>query len=419
MYTLVSGYGVPAALGYGWQDILAADLNALPLNQVASLYRKLYITLDAAALAEPIHVDYDIFRYAHINDTQTLETFLTNLPNDTLQTVPSIQRYETKQIRYEDAFRAGYKISVTAPYSDPSSVVHPSDRTEIRINRNNTDMRRFHDYCMVSVNGFWHCTDTDGINAYVLGGGKSLLKSKMNNIGFTSFEAIGKVKHVPITAGMIYKLDDEDYFSRRAYFDLSAQETEGKTVFAVIGGYLYMPDPAYVRQYSDNVWMIDFNGVPLLDRYFESLRYLDMSGLSLSQYINNPEQINKAEFFSDEHFEKYLTHQQSFFVILDAPQVYTQRHYLRHNNLPGMFTAYSEPKYPLITANGKVSEYWKIFEDGHWSINVHDSWWAHRQAATLKKENIISLTDANIPYKTFYNSNGYLLEIGADVPVTP
>ena len=270
---------------------------------------------------------------------------------------------------------------------------------------------------MVSVNGFWHRTDTDGQYVYVLDGGKSLLKSRANNVGFTSFEKIGKVTTVPITENMIYKLDDGDFISRRAYFDLGDVDTTNKTVMVVIGGYLYLPEPAFVRQYSDASWMVDFNGVPLLERYFESLRYLDMESLGLTKFINNPEQINTPEFFSDAHFTKYLTMSQSFFVIVDTPRIYTSRHFLRHNNYPGMFTTYSEPTYPLLTSNGKVSEYWKSYEDGHWSVNVTDAWWHNRQAMSINKKDIVTMTDANTPYQTYYNSNGYLLEMGADVAI--
>lgn len=417
MYTLVSGYGVPLALGHGWKDVAKEDLQDLPLNQIFNLYRKLYLTLTSAVLTSETFVDIDTFKTQHINDTTTLADFLASI-TDTIEGIESIPHYENKQIRYEDAFRAGYKIDVTAPYSNQSSVVAPSDKTEIKITRANTDMRKFYDYCMVSVNGFWHRTDTDNTNVYVLNGGKSLLKSRLNNMGIMSFDKIGKIKHIPITESMIYKLDDQTFTSQRAYFDLSAYNTVNKTVMMVIGGYLYLPDPAYVRQYGENTWMIDFTGVPLLERYFEASKYLDMSELGTSKYVNNPEQLNTSEFFSDTHFTKYLTMQQSFIVIVDAPEIYTNRHYIRHNNLPGMFTMYTEPVYPLITANGRVSEYWKVYEDNYWSVNVHDSWWNHRQAMTMNKNNTISMTDANVPYKTFYNSNGYLLEIGADIQST-
>lgn len=415
MYTLQSGYGVALALDAGWQEVQAATLGATPMNQIFNLYRKLYLTLTSTVFPDPLFVDVDIFRTEYLNTTDTLDTVLSNLTNDALETIDVIPQYETRQIVYEDAFRCGYKVETSAPASHPSSVVYPSDKTELRIQRVRTDMQKFYDYCMVSINGFWHRTDTDGEYAYVIDGGKSMLKARVNNMGFTSFEKIGKIKSIPITESMIYKLDDQDFVSRRVYFDLTGQDTTNKTVMAVIGGYLYLPDPAYIRQYSDNTWMIDFNGVPLLDRYFESLRYLDMSALSLSQYINNPEQINVAEFFSDEHFTKYLTMSQSFLVIVDTPQIYFNKHFIRHTKLPGMLTAYNEPKFPLITANGKVSEYWKAYEDGHWSITVQDAWLFNRQADSIKKSDIISMTEANLPYRTFYNSKGYFLEIGADV----
>lgn len=419
MYTLVSGYGIAASSNHGWIEINKVALDLLPMNQMFNLYRRLYLTIRSPVFVDPLHVDIDIFRTENLNNTQTLSSFLSNLSNNTLETVTEIPKYKTEQIQYEDGFRAGYKMEISAPYSHISSVVHPEDKTEIRIHRPNTNMQRFFDHCMVSVNGFWHRTDTDGKYAYVIGGGKSLLQSRMNNIGFTNFEKIGKIKQYPITKDMIYKLDDSDYYKNRAYFDLTGIDTVDKTVMIVIGGYLYLPDPAYVKQYSEHTWKIDFTGVPLLARYIESMKYIDSSELNLTKFVNNPKQIKTAEFFSDEHFTKYLTHKQSFIVVVDTPKLYFNKQFIRHSTLPGMFTTYTEPKFPLITSNGRVAEYWKTFEDGHWSVNVHEAFLYNRQALDARPEEIVTVTEANTPYKLFYNSKGYLLEIGADVKQSP
>lgn len=414
MYTLVSGYGITYSDRIGWKSVTAAEIKGLPLNVIANLFRKLYLTITAPIFAEPLHIDYDIFRFQNINNAQTLEVFLNELSNDTLLTIDEIPQYETKTIRYEDAFRAGYKVQLSAPSSHTSSIVAPSEKTELIINRRSTDMGKFYDYCMVTVNGYFHRTDTDNDKVYVLDGGKSLLRSRNNNMGFLSFENIGKIKQYPITEDMVYKLDDQDYFKQRSYFDLSDIDTENKTVFIVIGGYLYTPFSDVLKQFGDSTWRIDFNSVPLLERYFDSIRYLDMSYLSLSEYINNPEQINVPEFYSDEHFTKYLTGPQSFIVTINNQYMYEAKHFVRHSNLPGMFTVYEEPIYPLFTSNGKVSEYWKSYEDGHWSLTVNDAWYFHRQAATMKSSDLVTMSPTNAPYKPFYNSKGYLLELGAD-----
>lgn len=413
MYTLDFAYGSAATAQAQWSEIDTAVLLQLPVNQIYNLYKKLYLTLSSPTLLEPINIDFDIFRTEHLNDDSTLEDMLTALDNNSLQTIDKIPLRQTVWAQYEDAFKAGYKIEVTAPYSHPSSIVHPEDKTEIRIIRNRTNMRKFYDYCMVSVNGYFHLTDTDDNYVYLVDGGASLLKSRLNNIGILSFEKVGKIKQTPITKEMVYTPNEGGFISQRAYFDLSSIDTENKTVMLVIGGYLYLPDPAYVRQYSENSWMIDFTGVPLMERYFESLPYLNMKNLGLSEYPRNFTQINKEQFFSNDHFIKYLTMSQSFVVTIDSDQLFTQKHFLRHNNYPGMFTTYTEPKFPLVTANGRVAEYWKTYEDGHWSVNVHDSYLHHRVASSINQNDVISMTDACLPYRTYYNSNGYMLEIGA------
>lgn len=414
MYTLVAAYGAPTQVSQPWQQLDVATVKALPMNQLFQLYRKVYFSLDAAFLNDPIHVDVKIFYAEYLNSTQTVEQMLAQLSNNTLETVASVPVFTRTTTRYEDAFRAGYKMDVSAPYSHPSSIVHPQDKTEIRMIRKNTDMQKFYDYCMVSVNGFYHMTDTDGQYVYLLGGGKTLLKSRQNHLGILSFQDIGKVKHIPITPSMVYKLDNADSLSLRAYFDLSALDTTNKTVFAVIGGYLYTPMSGQMRQYSEHTWMIDFATVPLLERYYEASNYLDFSSLGLTVKDKSPEAINTPEFFSDAHFLKYLTHAQSFIVIVDTPLMYEQKHFIRHNNYPGMFISYQEPKHSLITANGRVANYWKAYEDSQWAVNVHDAYWYHRQALSIDKKDIVTMDKANLPYRTYYHSKGYFLELGID-----
>lgn len=415
MYTLVAAYGDPASFDKSWTDVDVNQLKELPCNQIYQLYTKLYLTLHSDALTNDIHVDYAALEKQHINNPAKLKDMLANYGSDTLATIPKIQKYKQEHVYYEDLFRAGYKAELVAPLSHPSSIVTPEEKTELRITRRSTNMQKFFDTCMVSVNGYWHRTDTDGQVVYVPHAGESVLKSKFNTCGITSFEKIGNIKQIPITEDIIFKTENESFISQRVYFDLSKYDINNKTVLAVIGGYLYLPND--IRQVSNTSYLLDFSRVPLLQRYFESLRYLNMDYLGMSRYIHNPTEINKPEFFSDEHFTKYLTMPQSFLVVVDTPSIRVKKHYIKHSDLPGMFTAYTEPKYPLVTSTGKLSEYWKVYEDGHWCINVNDAWWYNRQASSIPDKAAISMTDANMPYRTYYNSKGYLLDIVADTPI--
>lgn len=414
MYTLVSAYGVGKNVNAKWGS---ATVAAMPMNEVFATFRHLYLTLSSNFLAEDIYVDFEIFRPKYGNSVLPLEDMLTDLGNDTLATITSIPHFDTKYVGYNDAFRANYKIEVSAPASHPSSVVYPDDKTEVILSRRDTNMQDVFDYCLVSINGFLHQTDTDGEKVYVLDGGKSLLKSRQNQIGLYSFEDIGKIRQHKITPEMIYAGPGNSFLKNRAYFDLSGIDTVGKTVMFVIAGYLYMPFDNHVQQVNDNTFLIDFNAVPVVERYFEALPYLDFKSLGLPTKLASPTQVQLVEFFSDEVFMKYLTHPQSFVVVADTPRMFAERHYLKGYNVPGVYTSYFDASQPMVTANGRFAEYWKTKEIGQWSLRVHDAYYHNRTFRSTDPADITAVTDSSQPYRTYRNSNAYLLSLGADVPV--
>ena len=415
-YQLVAAYGKASAIGYSWQNIDIDEIGALPMNQIYQLYVKVYLTLSSPALSENIHIDLDTLRSQYINSQYTLEYVLANQGNKPLTHLVELPKFEKKTVRYEDAFRCGYKVHLAASDRAFDAVTDRKQLTEVRVTRTGTDIQRLFDYTLVTINGFLHPTSCDKNALYVTNGGVSLHHSKLNNIGLISFEEIGKIKQYPITTDMIFKLDEKSGISKRVYLNLKDIDTEKKTVLLSIGGYLYMPDPAFVRQWSDDVYMVDFTQVDLKQRWFESAKYLDLSAVGLDEYPFDKTQISITQLLNDHYFLKYLTLPQSFIVTVDTSKLYWQRHYLRHNNYPGMFTAYKEPRYPLFAANGRMCEYWKIYEDEHWAVNVHDSYWENKHFMSLPHADVTNGTDANLPYRTFYHSKGYLLEIGVDIP---
>jgi hypothetical protein len=111
-----------------------------------------------------------------------------------------------------------------------------------------------------------------------------------------------------------------------------------------------------------------------------------------------------------------MTLSQSFLVIVDTQQLTTNKIYLRHSSMPGMFTAYRDPVYPMVANYGKIVEYWKTYEDGHWAVNVQDSFLRNYIFTTQRKQQLANVTNNMISSKPFWHSRGYLLEIaGYDI----
>ena len=412
MYTLVTAYGLAVSKDSQWGT---ADLSTLTMQQIFNLYRKLFLQLNSNLLAQDIVVDFEIFRTEHSASTELLADMLQGLSNSALQTVPALPSYTAKRATFNDMFRAGYKVQATRPGLAPDSTSPIYERTELRITRNQTDMQRFHDHCLVTINGFFHQMETDGKYCYVPHGNKSAILSKDSQMGFVNFENIGKVKTVQITEQMIYKQNADSFLSKRVFIKMP-EDTTGKTVLLVVGGYLYLPDGQTFTKAGETTYCVDFNHVPLLERYFESANYLDMGALNLEKNIKFPNQIKISDFLSDAKFTKYLTLPQSFFVIIDTPEITYERHFLRKNSFVGRYISPTEPKSTLMTGLGKVSEYWKEYGDNQWVLNVGQAYDMEYVAHTVLPGDISYMTDNTVPAHRYYLSQAYMLDFVASVP---
>lgn len=411
MYTLVSALGVSSSVGSKWGNI---SIGNVALSTLFTLYRKVYITLSNPLLPANVVIDLESLRTLHSGYNDTFNNFLISNGNTTLETIIAPITLNPKYAQYTDAFRAGYKIDITQiqySFDTPALTV---DKKDIRITRNNpnTDMGVFNKNCLVSINGFFHNTDYDGTYCYVPGGSLSLFKSRQNQVGITSFLDIGEITRVPITSSMITN-DSTTALVDKAFISLP-NDTTNKVVLIVIGGYLIFPSANGFFKNNDHSFVLNLNKYELLNKYFESSDYLNFTALGLPTSTVNPSLINVPEFFSDTVIRKYLTLPQSFFVIVNTTNLFTNKIYLRNSKLPGMFTSYIEPKYPLFCSNGRIGEYWKVQDDGHWAVNIVDSNTKNYVFSYSSIDSLNVIGDSTIPYKPYYNSKAFLLEIGRD-----
>jgi hypothetical protein len=411
MYSYVRAACTARSMGAQWE---VKDLSNILVFDIYSNYSKIILELSNPYLPSNVYVDMDSLKAKYSSYNGTLADLLVEIGNTTLQTVSTFPTTTIKYVRYADAFMAGYKIDKTI-VGKQLPAGYPADLlVDLKMNRPdyNTDMKLLHDYCMVSVNGFYHRTDADDNYAYVYDGGTSTLKNKQNHIGILSFLDIGKLTKQPIQEQNILTSYDDTPLSKRCVL-WSDTDLTGKSFFLVLGGYMIFPEDNVVWQSGDHLISLNFSAMPLLERYFESNLCLDLSSLGLSQSSVNENMISSEEFFSDAVLKKYLMLSQSFLVIVDTENIFTNKMFIRNSNLPGMFTAYQDPSYPLIVNYGKVAEYWKVKEDGQWSVSVRDSFLRNFVLTYEDIKQLPNVTDQRLPGRTFYNSRGFLLEIGS------
>jgi hypothetical protein len=193
------------------------------------------------------------------------------------------------------------------------------------------------------------------------------------------------------------------------------QVLTNKSVLAVIGGYLVPPDSGLVTRVSDNEFQIDFQNLPLLQRYYESSGYIDLSSLGLTSSGRNPSQISVQELLSDTVLMKYLTLSQSFFVVLDAPELFVNRLFVKKTGTPGMFISFVEPQYPLCVGNGRMPEYWPRKEEDRWSLSAYDQYNRQKLFDTTDPMRLASVSSVSLPYDPDFYFGASLVEIGRDL----
>jgi hypothetical protein len=667
MYAFVNSVCLPRTTGGQWVE---ENLSNILVFDIYNTYTQVYLVLSNIHLTENINVDFNVLKPEYSSFSGTLNDLLILIGNNTLPSVPTLPNSSIRYAKYGDAFGSNYSVDITKIGVPQGNSLTNLEKTDLVLNKTvpKTDMELLHTHCLISVNGYFHMTDTDTTYAYVKDGAKSLFKSNKNALGILSFLDIGKLTKVPITEDHIYKqagnsnltsnpvnnrasilipfyvypfdstindwvpevyqlldvltintdlefniiinpnngpgvsadinytnfiaklkttgakllgyvptgygaditqtkidsintntsywkilypgmngiffdevgtdvamldfytsvtsyarndgfiklignpgtlidnvffnifdfivtyentnypldtyytsttnynkqvclvygkaLDSNEvgtllvknamlyvtdsttpwstlptYFSdlitviknynsfagiinttpsytstsnlkARTYFKLDANITN-KTVLLVIGGYLIFPEPNIFWQTGDNSFALNVGMLPMVERYFESNIYLDLSELGLSSEASQPDIINVDELLSDEVLTKWFTMSQSFFVIVDTPNLFTNKIFLKTANMPGMFTSYQEPTYPLMVNYGKVAEYWKVEEDDFWSVNVQDSYFRNFVISTAPLSTLVAATPKLIPSNTYNNSKGYLLEIGS------
>ena len=95
------------------------------------------------------------------------------------------------------------------------------------------------------------------------------------------------------------------------------------------------------------------------------------------------------------------------------PNLFSNKIPIRQMQSPGIFTSYQDPVYPLIVGHGQLAEYWKVKEDGVWSVTVVDSFYRNYIHTLQNRALLENITDQMTFYQPYHYSQGVLLELGA------
>lgn len=408
MYTYLSSRVLPKQIGAQWKD---ADIGEKIVREIYSENTEIYLRLMQDDLE--VVVDFNQMRSRYATYNNKLSVLLQVIGDEYLETVDSFPNGVNKYAVYQNATRVGYsvKLGEKRMYRTPG---YPRDLLpDLEISRDKypTDITLVHTHCLLSVNGMYHQTESDGERTWIVDGAKSLSASNHGHVGILSFRDIGQVEKTPIAVERI----EPSRQGGTLYEGLTIHVDRPVTgaFILVLGGFLTFQHPDVFWQISETSFGFRMDNFRYLEKMAETLRYLDVSGLQLAQSPIHDQLLNVEELTSDSVIRRYFGLSQSFFVTIDADSLFVNKKFLRKMNAPGIFTAYQEPTGPLVTGSGRVAEYWKVKEAGYWSVSASDSFYRDYIFDREQRKALKNFTPTTAFDRPFFYSQGMMLEIGS------
>lgn len=412
MYVCIDLKGVLANGDRTWVDI---PFDKITLRQLFAAYTALQATLTNKVLPKAVYLDlYQLYNDIGSYDIP-IQTWLNSIGNKSLPTTDIPSPTVTKYVRYGDAFQAGYKFKAVSGNVGSDVVLPEADKTWLQLNKPGMNPELIGKTTLALINGLYHQTAWDPTGFFVIDGMKSARRARGSIYGLVTFADIGQIRQVPITKEMIYKQKAETPLAYRTYVN-AGQDLSNAFVFFVIGGYLHPVDGKQILRMSDRTFCIDFENIPLLQRYFESKDKIDLSSLKLDVSAFNAKAISRRQLMTDQVITEYLTISQSFMVILNNPKVQISYEALQETKAPGVYTTDTSPLWPIATKSGRHSNYTTVsnkYGKRGYTIRMADSFLRNYLFKTTGEDNFNVVDNQTIPFEKVTNSQAFFVKIAA------
>ena len=412
-YAYVSAKGRLSRDSAEWVDL---DLGDVAIGVILETYYQVSIALSNSFTGLTGYLDRDGLLAqgpSTLPQTQTINEWLTALGFQTLLLSADAPSTTPTYVTYSDAFQSGFSANRSNISRHPGTSVSPDYLPDILMTKQGLDLASLSHYALVTVNGYLHRTvgSVDGL--YVLNGGRTNDITKDATVGIMSFLPIGKVQQLPILPSMVHKANQQMVYADSAYIT-SPVSLKGKTLLLSIGGYLHCLDRAY-EKVSDTLIRIDTRYLNLPQRLYQSVNYIDLSTLPIDTSAEGSERWAVSALYSDALILNYLTLPQSFLIVVDSDNWFSQHFDLEGSGVPGMYFSGHNFQYPMVGPYGKLYDYWRKQEDDT-TVYSTDSMVRNNYLF----ETIPFMAQSNIgperePSRAWENGDAYLLQMGTFV----
>lgn len=408
MYTAVSAIGIPLGLNKRWQVI---DLTQFTVAQLYSQFRIVQVTLLPPGATDNVYLLLSEIASQYSSYSGSFNDLLTDNGSTTLPTTPTGVILNQRSALFMDAYRAGYRADPVDDNNTLSAILDVRQLPNVRISRivPSVDYQGLVNTCLFNVNGYYHIASTDGTNGVMIKDAiKSLLLSNQNQLALWNFANVTTLSTIPITPQMT-----SSTASGVATINLGVDLTN-KSVALVLGGYFMMIDNDALSALGGSLFNINFNQIDLVNRYYESANYIDVSSILTATPAANPDQIVISDLVSPTAIAAWLAMSQSFFVVFNTPELFSQQQFVKKIGIPNVYLSYSEPKYPLSLALGRHPPYWANAEAGQWALKIYDNNIGNLLYNTASA-GAVSTSGANQPGSPGNLQNAYFLQVGTDI----
>ena len=411
MYLLKSSVCLERTIGAQWTNV---DLSEVLIGSAYQQYKNFFLILSHPSSPVDLYVDMSQVAIDVYSFNGTVTDWLRYIDDAALPFVPNIPSTKRKFVKYANAIQTGYVTSFAEMgYNSPLNATRASFM-DISLQRDQfkTDMELFGKGCLVTVNGIIHRTVSNDKKAYAIDGAKTVRHSNNTAVGIISFLDVGKLSQVALNPLNILPLDNETLPSDAVIITLDEEfDLENKSFFLVLMGTPVFINPKNFEQIGVRSFLLRLSLLNYEERLMDANKYMDLSSLEFIAPNHAPGFFSLEQIHSLEGVRKVLTLSQSFFVIVDTPNLHVEKHSILKASFPGQFRSYTDPVYPLMVNGGRLVDYWKIEENGCWTVDVVDSHLRRYVLTEADKLRAQFASDALDTTRRYEHAEGHFLEI--------
>lgn len=414
MYSYKTAY-VKDRLGGRW---IENNVRELQLSQLFTLYKEVIFSLNHPLYEKPVALYLstvpDTFNLK--NSSETIDQFLIRIGSTSLPIELTFPSLDVQFAHFKDAVQSGFKIDAVHRQFDISVQVDKEDKTDLRLTKEGLDPFRLFRTTLVTVNGLLHRTNYVGNAIHVIDGALNGFHANKTCVGLYYLGQLGDIRIIPIKESHItgYK---EQPLHERAFVTIDDSYKESltnKSILLSIGGYLHYPEDTTFLRYNDRTFTIDFIRYPLIQRFYEMRQLLKMETFNRQFFKkrSNVDQIDIDVLYSNETIVHLLTLSQSFFIIVDTPQLFLEKEFVEFNHLPNSYISYDKPLYPLQSGLGRFYEYWTRREYDRYILNVEEGVKDNLLLETTDWKTNRSVDNSRTPYQVTDYHQAFFYKLG-------